>query len=103
MMRTRRAFITLLACVAAVLLSHPAGAQDPTGFSGTEQLTVIRQAIFGGLRNQIGTLPIPSGGAFTFEFDPTTGVFSRTTDTLGPIFADRSQTIGRESSPSPRT
>jgi hypothetical protein len=78
-----------------MLLSQPAGAQPVVGDAGDSQLTLIRQAIFGGLRNQIGTLPIPAGGAFTYEFDPALGVFSRTTDTLGPIFADRSQTIGR--------
>ncbi len=78
-------------------LAGVASAQNPppAAVSGLEELRTVREAVFGGLRNQIGTLPIPSGGAFTYDFDPATGVFTRTTDTLGPIFADRAETIGR--------
>jgi hypothetical protein len=96
MTATIRTFLTLFACAALILLSRPAGAQTgPVGVGAGVDLSVIRQAIFGGLRNGVGTIPTPTGGAFTYEFDPTTGIFSRTTDTLGPIFADRSQTVGK--------
>jgi hypothetical protein len=53
--------------------------------------------------NQFGTalvrelvnLPLPSpAGGFTYQFDPTLGVFQRTTESLGPILADRADTIG---------
>ncbi len=38
-------------------------------------------------------LPSPTSG-FTYEFDPTLGVFQRTTRSFGPILADRADTIG---------
>ena len=40
-------------------------------------------------------MPLPSlASGFTYEFDPTLGVFSRTTESLGPILAERAETIG---------
>jgi hypothetical protein len=54
-----------------------------------------RAAVINGLANNIGTLPSPSGGALTFRLDPTVGVFTRDSDTLGPIFTDRYQTTGK--------
>jgi hypothetical protein len=45
--------------------------------------------------NQLVTLPLPSpAGGFTYKFDPTLGVFQRTTRSFGPILADRAETIG---------
>ncbi len=42
------------------------------------------------------SFPIPSSqGGFTFEFDPLLNEFVRSTDSLGPIFAERPQTIGK--------
>ena len=38
-------------------------------------------------------LPSPASG-FTYEFDPTLGVFRRTTQSFGPILADRADTVG---------
>ena len=38
-------------------------------------------------------LPSPASG-FTYRFDPSLGVFQRTTTSFGPILADRSETIG---------
>ena len=38
-------------------------------------------------------LPSPSSG-FTYEFDPATGVFRRTTGSFGPILAERAETVG---------
>ena len=47
------------------------------------------------LVNQLVSVPLPSpGGGFTFEFDPSLGVFQRTTQSFGPILADRAETIG---------
>ena len=47
------------------------------------------------LVSQLVTLPLPSpGSGFTFQFDPTLGVFQRTTQSFGPILADRAETIG---------
>ncbi len=61
----------------------------------SESFTNMRRALFSGIVNEIGTLPTPSGGGFTYEFDPQLGVFTRTTDSFGPIFADRFETSGR--------
>src|SRR5262245_28457358 len=47
------------------------------------------------LVSQLVSVPLPSpAGGFTFQFDPTLGVFRRTTDSFGPILADRAETIG---------
>ena len=42
------------------------------------------------------SFPIPSSqGGFTFEFDPVLNEFTRSSDSLGPIFAERPQTVGK--------
>lgn len=47
------------------------------------------------LVSQLVSVPLPSpGGGFTFQFDPSLGVFQRTTESFGPILADRADTIG---------
>jgi len=47
------------------------------------------------LVSQLVSVPLPSpGGGFTFEFDPSLGVFQRTTQSFGPILAERAETIG---------
>jgi hypothetical protein len=57
--------------------------------------TGLREAEFSGLASQIGQLPNPAGGGFTYQFDPALGVFSRTTESFGPVFANRAETTGR--------
>lgn len=45
---------------------------------------------------QISSYPLPSpGGGFTYSFDPTLGVLNRSSESFGPIFGERSDTIGR--------
>ena len=47
------------------------------------------------LVGQLVSVPLPSpAGGFTFQFDSTLGVFRRTTESFGPILADRADTIG---------
>ena len=47
------------------------------------------------LVNQLVTVPLPSPAAgFTYEFDASVGVFRRTTQSFGPILAERAETIG---------
>ena len=49
------------------------------------------------LVGQLVSLPLPSpAGGFTYEFDSTLGVFRRTTQSFGPIVADRADTIGAQ-------
>ena len=47
------------------------------------------------LVSQLVSVPLPSpASGFTYEFDPSLGVFRRTTQSFGPILADRADTIG---------
>ena len=48
------------------------------------------------LADQLSSFPLASSaGGFTYRFDPALGVFTRATDSFGPIYADRSDTIGK--------
>lgn len=47
------------------------------------------------LVGQFVSVPLPSpASGFTFQFDPSLGVFQRTTQSFGPILAERAETIG---------
>ena len=47
------------------------------------------------LVNQFVTVPLPSpASGFTYQFDPSLGVFQRTTQSFGPILAERAETVG---------
>ena len=47
------------------------------------------------LVSQLVSVPLPSpAGGFTFQFDPSLGVFRRTTQSFGPILAERADTLG---------
>lgn len=93
----RGAVLALVALLGAGLLAAPpAAAQDGVLILlADDTLKETRRAIFSGLANQVGTLPNPTGGGFVFRFDPTLGVFTRATDSFGPVFANRAETTGR--------
>jgi hypothetical protein len=47
------------------------------------------------LVSQFVSLPLPSPtSGFIYEFDPSLGIFQRTTRSFGPILADRADTLG---------
>jgi hypothetical protein len=47
------------------------------------------------LVSQLVSVPLPSpASGFTYRFDPSLGVFQRTTQSFGPILAERADTIG---------
>ena len=47
------------------------------------------------LVGQLVTVPLPSpASGFTYQFDPSVGVFHRTTQSFGPILAERAETVG---------
>jgi hypothetical protein len=47
------------------------------------------------LVGQLVTVPLPSpASGFTYQLDPSTGVFERSTKSFGPILAERAETIG---------
>ena len=53
---------------------------------------VINQA----LATQLGTFPITStSGGFTYSYDASVGSFTRSSDSFGPLFTERAQTIGK--------
>ena len=55
-------------------------------------LTALNDA----LRGQLGNFPLASpASGFTYQFDPALGTFTRSTESFGPIFADRAETVGR--------
>jgi len=46
--------------------------------------------------SQLSSLPVgSSSGGFTYGYDSSIGTFTRSTDTFGPAFAERAQTLGR--------
>jgi hypothetical protein len=46
--------------------------------------------------SQLTALPVPSpASGFTYTYDPKAGIFKRSTQSFGPILADRSETIGK--------
>jgi len=72
----------------------------PDGSTHSAHFNGAFQAEFGqiniALVRQLGALPIPSpASGFTYAFDPASGTFVRSTQSFGPILADRAETIGR--------
>ena len=48
------------------------------------------------LTSQLASIPLPSpASGFTYQFDPATGTFQRSTRSFGPILTDRGETIGK--------
>jgi hypothetical protein len=49
-----------------------------------------------GIASQLSTFPLgSSSGGFTYSFDKALGVFTRTSDSFGPLFAERALTSGK--------
>ncbi len=50
----------------------------------------------GSLVSQLASFPIgSSAGGFTYTYDESLGVFTRSSESFGPVFAERAQTVGR--------
>ena len=72
----------------------PDGSTHSAHFNGAFQSEFGRINV--ALVRQLGALPIPSpASGFTYAFDSSTGTFVRSTQSFGPILADRAETIGR--------
>ena len=71
----------------------PSGSTHSAHFNSDFQSNFVQ---FGtALAARLVSIPLPSpASGFTYEFDPSLGVFSRTTDSFGPILAERADTIG---------
>lgn len=60
--------------------------------NATATLSQINRAI----ASQVSTFPLGSSSAgFTYTFDSSLGVYNRTTQSFGPVFAERPQTSGK--------
>jgi hypothetical protein len=72
----------------------PDGSTHSGHFNGAFQSEFERFNI--ALVRQLVALPVPSpASGFTYAFDESTGTFTRSTQSFGPILADRAETIGR--------
>jgi hypothetical protein len=79
------------------LADPPAGSPFPTH---APHFTFDTAAAINRLNDQIaaelGVFPFSSSvSGFTFAFEPALSTFVRTTETLGPLFAERAPTLGR--------
>lgn len=62
----------------------------------TTDLTVLVQQVSGQIGAQVSNVPLgSSSGGFTYKYDPERGSFTRSTQTFGPAFAERADTVGR--------
>ena len=65
----------------------------------TDSSMALREAglqINNAILTQLTSYPVTSSaGGFTFEFDPALGVLTRSTESFGPIFSERAETIGK--------
>jgi len=64
-------------------------------FVGSAQQT-LNQTVSTAIATQLAILPLisPSSG-FTYKYDSASGAFVRTTTSLGPVYTERAETIGR--------
>ncbi len=80
------------------LAEPPPGSPFPSHahhFVGDASLVPLEQ-LNSELATQLSTFPLASSaGGFTYRLDPALGVFTRATDSFGPIYADRADTIGK--------
>lgn len=80
------------------LADPPAGSPFPSHshhFIGDASLVPLDQ-LNSELANQLSTFPLASSaGGFAYQLDPALGVLTRATDSFGPIYADRADTIGK--------
>jgi hypothetical protein len=75
-------------------------ARLPTGQTHSAHFNSAFQSGFSQLNialvSQIASVPLPSpASGYTYRYDPTAGVFVRSTGSFGPILADRAETIGK--------
>ncbi len=81
--------------VLAPNLQNPALSHDAHFVSQSNAQATLRQ-LNAGIAAQLSTFPIgSSSGGFTFTFDESLGVYNRTTQSFGPIFAERPLTAGK--------
>jgi hypothetical protein len=83
--------ITLAPPPPGIVVSHSAHFVDPnsTQFIAVDQFNDE-------LATQLGTFPLASSaGGFAYTYDPALGTFARATESFGPIYTERADTIGK--------
>src|SRR5262245_38385637 len=80
------------------LAEPPAGSPFPSHahhFIGDASLVPLEQ-LNDQLAIQLSNFPLASSaGGFSYQLDPALGVFTRVTDSFGPIYTERADTIGK--------
>lgn len=72
----------------------PSGATHSSHFNNSFQSGFSQFNISLGI--QLASVPLPSpASGFTYTFNSSLGVFSRSTASFGPLYTDRAETIGR--------
>jgi hypothetical protein len=72
----------------------PDGSTHTAHFNGSFQSEFSQFNV--ALATQLLTVPFPSpASGYTYRFDESLGVFTRTTQSFGPILTDRAETIGK--------
>jgi hypothetical protein len=72
----------------------PDGSTHSAHFNGSFQSEFSQFNV--ALATQLLTLPFPSpASGYTYRFDESLGVFTRSTQSFGPILTDRAETIGK--------
>jgi hypothetical protein len=99
----RRGLRPLVVTLLMALAATPAAARNLvdelpdvaklTGLEGGSAFNALGQAIADATARNLPILSASAG--FTYRYDPEAEVFVRTSDTLGPIFLERPDTLGR--------
>jgi len=85
---------TLLACPAhAALRDRFSGTARLVGIEGGSAFDALGDAIADAAARNIPIISASAG--FTYRYNPKLEVFERTSDTLGPLFLERPDTLGR--------
>lgn len=76
-------------------LGNPTLGSQPGSLADPGAIAAV--SVFGDrLRAQFGNVPLGSStGGFTYSFDESSGLYTRTSESFGPSFTERAATIGR--------
>ena len=80
-----------------ILAPPPPGAPSHEAHFLDQQALLVQtgRLLNSSLASQVSTFPLgSSAGGFTYQYDSALGVFSRSTESFGPIYAERAQTLG---------
>jgi hypothetical protein len=89
---TKLADVLLTVYETEILDNIAAGADPASALSDLADAFIITQAI----TSQLSTFPLgSSAGGFSWTFSPGTGTLTRSSESFGPIFAERALTVGR--------